>query len=196
MCIHDCPVPIYQDEGELSRLRDMVKHIKPLRILEIGSLFGGTLWYWMQDAPGSVIVSVDTGVQSLDYRHEQIEFARETLWPIWARSNCVELYQVRHDSTNRTTINEVNHHAPFDFIFIDGGHSYEVAKADFENYWPMLRPGGIIAMHDIAYPDDNPIGYGVPLVWREVRQRGNWNEIIRDENPEGIWGIGVVVKEG
>ena len=36
-----------------------------------------------------------------------------------------------------------------DFLFIDGDHSYDGVKADFEMYAPMVRPGGLIAFHDI-----------------------------------------------
>lgn len=36
----------------------------------------------------------------------------------------------------------------FDFIFIDGEHSYETIKADIENYLPKVKPGGLISGHD------------------------------------------------
>jgi predicted O-methyltransferase YrrM len=193
MCIHDCPVPIYQDDGEIHRLRHLVQELKPKRILEIGSLFGGTLWYWMQDAPGSKIVSVDLGVQSFDYCHSDIEAAM-TLWPVWSRATGCELIQLRTDSTSANTVEEVAKHGPYDFIFVDGGHWYDVAMADFQNYWPMLREGGLLAFHDIAYPDGNPDNYNVGRVWREVRDLGRWQEIIREHNPEGIWGIGAMYK--
>src|ERR1700693_191339 len=35
-----------------------------------------------------------------------------------------------------------------DFLFIDGGHLYENVKADYLNYGPLVKPGGIIAWHD------------------------------------------------
>lgn len=196
MCIHDCPVPIYQDEGELLQLRERVRALKPANILEIGSLFGGTLWYWMQDAPGARIVSIDTGVQSFDYRHQEVEAARNFLWPVWECATGCKLIQIRADSTSQSTIAEAANYSPFDFIFIDGGHSYDIALADVNNYWPLLPAGGIMAMHDIAYPDNNPDNYGVARVWREVRGRGEWEEFVRPNNAEGIWGIGLIYKGG
>jgi predicted O-methyltransferase YrrM len=36
----------------------------------------------------------------------------------------------------------------FDFVFIDGDHSYEGLKADWEGWSRLLAPGGIIALHD------------------------------------------------
>jgi len=39
---------------------------------------------------------------------------------------------------------------PLDFLFIDGDHTYEGVKRDFEMYSPLVRNGGIIAFHDIV----------------------------------------------
>ena len=39
---------------------------------------------------------------------------------------------------------------PFDFIFIDGDHTYEAVKQDFEDWFPLLAKGGIVAFHDSA----------------------------------------------
>lgn len=39
----------------------------------------------------------------------------------------------------------------FDLIYIDGDHSYEVAKQDFENYSKLLNKGGYIVMDDASY---------------------------------------------
>lgn len=35
-----------------------------------------------------------------------------------------------------------------DFVFIDGDHSYEGLKADWEVWRQLVAPGGIIALHD------------------------------------------------
>ena len=190
--IEGCPVPVYQDEGELNRLLDLVRELKPKKILEIGSLHGGTLWYWMHTAPGAEIVSVDSGVQAFDGRFEDIEYARKNLWGEWAKETGCTLTQYRGDSRSRETVEGARQHAPFDFVFIDGGHKYNEAMSDWQNYWPMLREGGLLAMHDIAYSDNNVEGYGVPQVWREVSDCGEWQEFIAPHNLGRWMGIGVM----
>ena len=36
----------------------------------------------------------------------------------------------------------------FDFIYIDGIHTYEQVKIDIENYQPLVKSGGVIGGHD------------------------------------------------
>lgn len=36
-----------------------------------------------------------------------------------------------------------------DFIYIDGNHDYEYVKKDIDNYFSILKKGGVIAGHDI-----------------------------------------------
>jgi predicted O-methyltransferase YrrM len=59
---------------------------------------------------------------------------------------------------------------PCDFVFIDGDHSYEGARADYEHWRPFIRPGGHLLFHD-AVPQR---GYGSfhPEVARLVREIG------------------------
>ena len=41
---------------------------------------------------------------------------------------------------------------PIDFLFIDGGHSYENEMSDSEKWAPFVKKGGIVAWHDYDYP--------------------------------------------
>lgn len=45
--------------------------------------------------------------------------------------------------------------APLAFLFIDGGHGVEPARADYEGWTPHVAPGGTLAIHDVfADPAD------------------------------------------
>jgi predicted O-methyltransferase YrrM len=41
---------------------------------------------------------------------------------------------------------------PCDLLFVDGDHSYEAVCTDLRTWLPSLKPGGILAMHDIDHP--------------------------------------------
>lgn len=57
----------------------------------------------------------------------------------------------------------------FDLLFIDADHRLDDVRMDFDDYSPLVRPGGIIAFHD-AYPErgDN----GVWLFLNSLRAAG------------------------
>jgi len=42
----------------------------------------------------------------------------------------------------------------FDFIFVDGDHSYETTLADCEAYYPLLKKGGFFCGHDYSSIQD------------------------------------------
>jgi predicted O-methyltransferase YrrM len=91
---------------------------------------------------------------------------------------------------------------PLDFLFIDGDHRYEGAKADFELYSPLVRPGGLIAFHDIC-PDHKTL-YGtdtgcyageVYRLWAELKPRFKTEELIENAGQDGF-GIGIIHWQG
>jgi hypothetical protein len=52
-----------------------------------------------------------------------------------------------------TVIREDSAHAAsivgkLDFVYIDANHSFEATLADLESYYPLVKPGGLIAGHD------------------------------------------------
>ncbi len=59
--------------------------------------------------------------------------------------------------------------APVDFIFIDGDHSYEGLKGDWEAWRALVAPGGVIALHDSRPTPSRPIdAAGSVIFTREV----------------------------
>jgi predicted O-methyltransferase YrrM len=38
-----------------------------------------------------------------------------------------------------------------DFVFIDAAHDYDNVKADVLAWWPKVKPGGVLAGHDIRH---------------------------------------------
>lgn len=66
-----------------------------------------------------------------------------------------------------------------DLIFIDGDHSYEGVKRDWELFLPYIKPFGIVIFHDTIWDltPDHPLALarpdmGVPRFVEELRQLG------------------------
>jgi hypothetical protein len=86
---------------------------------------------------------------------------------------------IRGMSQDRYTVDSAEKYAPFDIVYIDGSHEYDVVKQDIENYATMLMPGGILVMDDASCfmnmpPFSQDKGYnrcwpGIPTVSEAVR---------------------------
>ena len=178
----------YQNEYEFGELLKRVKSLQPLRyVLEIGSLHGETLIHWLEAARGGVVVSLDMIVPPIDSRHAQQKLGHEVSWHEWARANSVTFFCLDRDSTAPETVKLVSGLVPqLDFLFIDGGHDFRTCCLDYQNYGPLVRPGGIIAFHDLGseHPD-------VRKVWDNIKEPGKREEIC---SKTVKWGIGILQK--
>lgn len=54
---------------------------------------------------------------------------------------------------------------PVDMLFIDGGHDDEIVSGDFEHFFPWLKKGGILAMHDVYSENCDSLSNGPNGVW-------------------------------
>jgi predicted O-methyltransferase YrrM len=64
---------------------------------------------------------------------------------------------------------------PYDLLLIDGDHSRAGALVDFRDFAPMVRPGGLVALHDAACLSE------VAAAVREIRDSGRDVRMIGDE---------------
>jgi predicted O-methyltransferase YrrM len=77
-----------------------------------------------------------------------------------------------------------------DFLLIDGDHRFDGIRQDFLMYGPLVRPGGLIAIHDIVSAPADKVG-GVPAFWEWVKGHYETRELVDDWSQEGF-GIGLV----
>lgn len=142
------PVPAYQNVVEFGALWEHVAASPHARVVEIGSLFGGTLWYWSHLPAVQMLVSVDLPSDRRDVA-AGVREAR-ACWAEWMVSR-VHFTDVQADSHDPATVEHVRNmisDQPIDFVFIDGDHSYDGVRADWMAWSPLVRPGGLVAFHD------------------------------------------------
>jgi cephalosporin hydroxylase len=187
---HDPLAPVQPDQfaGEFADLLELYRAIQPRRVLEIGVREGGTLYQWIKHARyGAHIVAVEIGMDG--------EWANRTMpdppgWISWGVPGGVTVTPILGDSHHPATVQQVETLGPYDFVFIDADHSYWGVACDFLAYRRMVRPGGMIALHDVLRNhEDNRIE--IWKYWPLIRAAYRTQELTSEANQQ-TRGIGVV----
>jgi len=159
-------------------------------VLEIGTATGGTLFLLARTAAeNALIISVDLpcGPFGGGYPGWRIPLYRS-----FAMGG-QKIRLMRADSHSDSTIGKVKEllgGKTVDILYIDGDHTYEGVKKDFDAYAPLVKKGGLIVFHDIAkHPPAT--GCDVYSFWQEIKVRYRHAEFIADKDQTGF-GIGAL----
>jgi predicted O-methyltransferase YrrM len=179
----------FQVPEEIVPLLEDVKSLNPQTVIEIGTHRGGTLYLWARLArPDAILVSIDLPGGKFGGGYSPF---RAPIYHRFAQKR-QKLHLMRANSHSESTLEETKRllsGRPIDLLFIDGDHSYEGVKKDWEMYAPLVRPGGLIVFHDVArsYGDTQ-----VKAFWDTIKTSYDFREYMA--HPEGLYGIGVLQK--
>jgi len=178
-----------QIKEEILRLMKLLIKLRPKIFFEIGTAKGGTLYLLSKvSKPNATIISVDFpgGPFGGGYPEGKIPFYKSLV------SDEQTLHLIQGDSHSSSTVEKLENilkGRKIDFLFIDGDHTYEGVRRDFEIYSKFVDKG-IIAFHDIV-PHLSKLGVGVSKFWLETKNKFSYEEIVKDWN-QGWAGIGVI----
>jgi predicted O-methyltransferase YrrM len=187
-------IGITQQYEEIRRLWLLVREMRPRTVVEIGLDEGGTLFLWTRAAASDAwLTSIDTRPPGKLGGWSPFQLSRRSFACERQRLHLL----LGCDSHSPATVRRVGsllEGAGLDFLFIDGDHSYEGVRHDFELYAPFVRRGGLIAFHDVfpaarignaSAPND-----GVVQFWREIESAYE-TQLFTSRSPGGF-GIGVM----
>lgn len=146
------------------------------RLVEIGTGIGDSTRFFAKVKPKWHIYTIDGyglfGEKSI-YPYDPVD-GRRTVAGEDLRRNVgsfegFNIIQILQNST------KVPWELPVDVIFIDGDHTYEGCRADFERYSPFLKESGYIFFHDY-YRDV----FGVKQCVDEICEKG-WKLLYVDK---------------
>ena len=182
----------FQIKSEISSLLVELEKNRPNNIVEIGTARGGTLFLFTRIATDNAsVISIDQ--MDKNYMGGYPTW-KTNFYKSFAKKN-QRIHLLRADSHDLTTLNDTKNILSgnkVDFLFIDGDHSYNGVKKDFDLYGPLVRSGGIVAFHDICQPIEGT--HGVNEFWQEIKDGFEFKEIIEDKN-QGWAGIGLLLME-
>jgi predicted O-methyltransferase YrrM len=145
-----------QSKWEIDGLVLLLNQYNVGTMLEIGSKNGATARYLANKCALKTVVMVDN-----DPGPDLLKTVEKI------RRDGVAAYYLPMDSQDQETVAHVAQHAPFDFVFIDGDHTYEGCRSDWLNYGPM---GNIVAFHDITGDGKGKEGrFEVGKAWTAIK---------------------------
>jgi predicted O-methyltransferase YrrM len=177
-------------EGYSQQVPEQVKNLieltnKPnINVMEIGFNAGHSAEVFLQNNKFLTLTSFDLG------SHNYVMTAKKYI---------DATYPNRHNlilGDSRTTIpiySKNNKDIKFDIIFIDGGHNYEIAKADMENCFHLAHKDTIVILDDTIFTQgwEKEYTIGPTRTWIEHLQQNKIVELNRKDycNGRGMsWG--------
>jgi hypothetical protein len=173
----------------------LIRIMRPDKVLCIGSRYGfipAVCALACKDNKRGVVEFVDAGFDMNDYRGPGEHWGGVGFWKrcdpkkYFAKFG-LSKYLNLHVMTSEEFADK-NSEMKFDFVHVDGDHSYDGVKHDYELFWPRINKGGFMAFHDIGSPDKDGNIYGTRKFWKEIR--GKYSKIEFLEDP----GVGIIQK--
>ena len=140
-------------------------------------IFEGNSDYNWGDIGATYVVDACNGIGGPNDLENEESFYRKSFYPRFIKSTSERAYY------DFFVIQDIK----IDVLFIDGDHSYEVVKLDFELYSKIMSPNGIILIHDtdneyeeslIVSEDakkDHHRFDGPSRLIKELQQSSEWN---------------------
>lgn len=146
----------------------LTEQIKPKLLVELGVHTGVSYFAFCQSVKANKLATLCYGVDSWK-GDAHAGLYDEAIWLD------VSTYNAKaYDSFSyllKTTFNEALSYFEdnsIDLLHIDGYHTYEAVKEDFETWLPKMAANGIVVFHDIMVRERE---FGVYKFWTELKQQ-------------------------
>ena len=143
---------IMRDHNQTQGLLDLIKELGDVSnktMIEIGSFIGESTIIFARHFKH--VIAIDPFLPDYDPEDPTSNFNFDDVFQefknrIEEKKEKVTIHRMMSDDAVRFLKDK------YDFIYIDGLHTYEGVKTDIINYLPLVKEGGIIGGHDYGTP--------------------------------------------
>lgn len=152
--------------GHLPFAAWITRTFKPTTLVELGSHVGHSYFSFCQAVKESKLNCKCYAVDTWQGDEHAGNYGEDVYSQVQAHN------QVNYASFShllRMTFDDALNHFPdgsVDLLHIDGLHTYEAVKHDFDTWLPKLAPGAVVLFHDTNVRDR---GFGVWQLWEELQ---------------------------
>ena len=149
------------NQHQCNEIKKILSNASPKTIMEIGFNAGHSAELFLENS-NAYVYSFDLG----EHFHQYLKYGKQYINNTYINRHILIL----GDSTIRIPIFAQNNNIKFDIIFIDGGHSYDVAYADLMNCRKLATENTIIIMDDIIKKPEFQAGHtvGPSKAWNKL----------------------------
>jgi len=163
-----------QHEVELAAALDLAAELQPAVIVEIGCDRGGGLYAWRQVCDRVYGITLPPGPPE--------------------QHGAALILGDSHDPATLAALGAQLGGDPVCVLIVDGDHTLAGVRADLAMYGPLVRPGGLVLIHDINCTGDDQVETW--RLWPGLAAAADTTEIRHAQRGAG-WGWGVIrVREG
>lgn len=179
--------PVYPWGGHRGFTYDLVRWMKPARIVELGVHWGTSFFAFAQAVKDEKLPTELIGVDTFRgdehagfYGDEVLETVRRII-ERYFQAQSIVLKPMFFTEALASVADE-----SVDLLHIDGLHTQEACRFDYTAWLPKLAPEGVVLFHDTA----PSTGYGSAVFWKEV------SASLPSFAFEHSWGLGVLFPKG
>jgi hypothetical protein len=146
----------------------LIEELKPSRVVELGTHYGVSFFAFCEAAdrlsPGTFIYAVDTweGDDHASFYSDDVFTKVESHWRSNHRGRSTLIRSRFDDAVSYFDDKSI------DILHIDGLHTYEAVKHDFETWLPKMKEESLILFHDTNVRER---GFGVWQLWQELKKQ-------------------------
>ena len=147
---------------------DIVEAIRPSRVVELGAYNGMSYFVFCQSMKEHNIDGLCYAIDSWGGDEHTGEYDESIYDDV--RHHARENYRGISYLLRMLFNDAIDHFEDesIDLLHIDGLHTYEAVQEDFTNWYPKVKPGGIILFHDIEARQSD---FGVWKYWAELEAK-------------------------
>lgn len=152
-------------------LRDLVRELQPSIVVEIGTWQGTSAACFAAGSPDATVITIDHHSDPGDdvNKARTLEACGEYENILYVQGCSTEKVHALKPGTQWVfpTVRDFLAGRVVEFLFIDGWHGGEFARADFDTFAPLLSPNALVICDDICGGDSAAI-FGMKRFWDEL----------------------------
>lgn len=148
---------------------DLIHAFRPKTVVELGVFWGGSFFVFCQAVKACGSETICHAVDTWEGDSQAGKLEEETFQAFQKHR---ETHFAAISIVKRMRFEEALDAFPdgsIDLLHIDGFHTYEAVKQDYETWLPKVAKGGIILFHDVKVVNEEQ-NFGVKRFWEELKK--------------------------